>query len=160
MEEKFPSRVYTYKEVRLAKFLIDNGYRHRLRVIGGKAFKDKVKGALKLIRTAGYYDLLRTYIKQILEIRGFSQLREAEASIWANAYTVENPLEAASFFIQKAWQMKRYLEGKLYFGHVGETEAIDMRIKFLETLRDKSRDQAVKDRCEELLKLWDESRLL
>jgi len=152
---RFPKRVYTVEEVKRARELISNGYKHRLRVVGSPDFKNKVKEALRLIKTAKYHDFLRTYIKQIREIGGLSQLREAEVAIWANKYAVADPIEAAGFIMQKAQQMKDFIEGRLYYDK-GEAEAIKKRIEFLETLRDRSKDQAVKKKCEENLKRWAE----
>ncbi|MDI6847018.1 MAG: hypothetical protein QMD23_02665 [Candidatus Bathyarchaeia archaeon] len=60
-----------------------------------------MKQALKLVKTAGYYNFLRTYLRSIVEIDGLTQLREADAAIWANKYAMENPVDAASLFIQK-----------------------------------------------------------
>ena len=153
---KFPKRVYTVEEVQKAKKLIEKGYRHRLRIKGSQKFKHKVEEALNLVKTANHYDFLRTYIKHIVEIGGLTQLREAEASIWANKYTVADPVEASSLFIQKAHQMKDYIEGRLYYDK-GEIRAVKKRIEFLETLRERSKSRAVKKRCEELLKSWTET---
>ena len=151
----FPERVYTVEEVKKARALIAKGYKHRLRVVGSQDFKRKVKETLKLIKTAKYYNFLRTYIRQIREIGGLSQLREAEVAIWANKYAVADPIEAAGFIIQKAQQMKDFIEGRLYYDK-GEAQAIKKRIEFLETLRDRSKDQTVKKDCEENLKRWGE----
>ena len=151
----FPERVYTVEEVKKARALLAKGYKHRLRVVGSQDFKRKVKKALKLIKVAKYYDFLRTYIRQIREIGGLSQLREAEVAIWANEYAVAEPIEAASFIIQKAQQMKDFIEGKLYYDK-GETTAVEKRIEFLETLRDTSKNQALRKKCEENLKRWTE----
>jgi hypothetical protein len=152
---EFPERVYTVEEVKKARALLTEGYKHRLRVVGSQDFKLKVKEALKLIKAAKYYDFLRTYIRQIREIGGLSQLREAEVAIWANEYAVSDPIEAASFIIQKAQQMKDFIEGRLYYDK-GEMAAVEKRIEFLETLRDISSDQALKKKCEENLKRWTE----
>ena len=152
---KFPNRVYTVEEVKKARALITKGYKHRLRVVGNPDFKRKVKEALKLIKTAKYYSFLRTYIRQIREIGGLSQLCEAEVAIWANKYAVADPIEAAGFIIQKAQQMKDFIEGRLYY-ETAEVRAVKKRIEFLETLRDRSKDQAVKKECEENLKRWAE----
>lgn len=153
---EFPKRVYTVEEVQKARELIEKGHRHRLRVRGSPEFKRKVKKALNLIKTAKHYDFLRTYIKQIIEISGLTQLREAEVAIWANKYTVANPIETASLFIQKAQQMKDYIEGRLYYDK-GEIRAVKKRIEFLETLRERSKSLAIKKKCEELLKSWTET---
>jgi hypothetical protein len=113
-----------------------------------------------LIRAVGYYDSLRTYIRSIIEIDGLTQLREAEASIWANKYAVENPVDAASVFVQKANHMREYLEGRLYYGGEAERRSVEKRIQFLEALRKKSREKEVREECERLLKFWSESVFL
>lgn len=153
----FPKRVYTVDEVEKARRLVESGYKHRLIVKGSLNFKKRVQEALKLVKTAGFYDFLRTYIRQIVEIEGFSQLREAEVAIWANMQLVANPIQAAGFFVQKASQMKEFLEGKLYYGGAAEARSIEKRIKFLKTLRMKSNDNTVKNECKKLLKKWAES---
>ncbi len=152
---EFPERVYTVEEVKKARALIAKGYKHRLRIIGTQDFKGKIEEALKLIKTAKYYNFLITYIRQIREIGGLSQLREAEVAIWANKYAVANPIEAAGFIIQKAQQMKDFIDGRLYY-ETGEMRAVKKRIEFLETLRDTSKDHAVKKECEKNLKRWAE----
>ena len=156
----YPKRVYTKEEVKEAKELVKKGYKHRLRVKGSPDFKQKAKAALKLVKTAGYYDFLRKYIKGVVEIDGFTQLRESEASIWANKYAVANPVDAASLFVQKANHMKEYLEGKLYYGGEAERRSVEKRIEFLEALKRKSRKREVKEECERLLKSWSESVFL
>jgi hypothetical protein len=158
--EKFPERIYTHEEVKKAKELVGKGYKHRLRIKGNTVFKEKVRQAIKLVKTAGYYDFLRTYIRCIVEIDGLTQLRESEASIWANKYAVENPVDAASLFVQKAHHMKEYLEGKLYYGGMAEKRSVDVRIEFLKTLKRKSRKEEVRNECERLLKIWGESFLV
>jgi len=155
----FPERAQTDEEINLAKSLIDRGYRHRLRVLGSSTFRERTLEALRLVKTAGYYDFLRAHIRRIVEIEGFSQLREVDLEIWANRYTVENAVEAASFLIQKAWQARMYLEGKPYYD-VAEKNAVKKRLEFLETLSRKSREPSVRDECEKRLKLWDESKFL
>jgi rubrerythrin len=152
----FPKRVYTEKEVQKAKEVIEKGYKHQLIVKGSQAFKEKLNQALHLIRLVGYYDFLRTYIRQIEEIDGFSQLHEADAAIWATMPMLEDPVDAASYIVQKAQQMKDYVEGKLYYG-VGEMASIEKRIEFLEKLKKQSKDNEIKKRCEELLKRWADS---
>jgi len=151
----FPERVYTIKEVKKARKLIEKGHKHNLEVSGSPDFKREVEEALELIRTAEYYDFLRTYIRQIREIGGLSQLREAEVAIWANKYAVADPIEAAGFIIQKAQQMKDFIEGRLYYDK-GEVKAVQKRIEFLETLRDRTKNRDVKKKCEEILKKWSE----
>jgi len=153
---EFPKRVYTTEEVERARELIKKGHRHRLKIRGSPEFKQKVKEALNLIKTAQYHDFLRTYIQQIIEIEGFSQLRESEVAVWANKYAVEDPIEGAGFLIQKAHQMKDYIEGNLYYDK-GEINAVKGRIQFLETLKNKSKNQAMKKKCEESLRRWTET---
>ena len=157
---EFPKRIYTGEEVQKAKELIDKGYKHRLRVKGSPIFKQKVNQALKLVKTADYYEFLRTYIRRIVEIDGFTQLREAEAAIWANKYAVENPVDAASLLIQKSNHMKEYLEGKLYYGGEAERRSVEKRIEFLRELKKKSRKKEVKEECKRLLASWSESVFL
>jgi hypothetical protein len=157
---EFPKRIYTGEEVKKAKELIDKGYKHRLRVKGSSIFKQKANQVLKLVKTAGYYEFLRAYIRCIVEIDGFTQLREAEAAIWANKYAVENPVDAASLFVQKANHMKEYLEGKLYYGGEAEKRSVAKRIEFLKVLKERSRENEVKEECVRLLKLWHESSLV
>jgi len=157
---KFPKRIYTGEEVKKAKELVDKGYKHRLRVKGSPIFKQKVHQALKLVKTANYYEFLRTYTRRIVEIDGFTQLREAEAAIWANEYAVENPVDAASLFIQKSNHMREYLEGKLYYGGEAERRSVEKRVEFLRVLKKKSRKKEVKEECERLLASWSESVFL
>lgn len=156
----FPKRVYTREEVEQARAYVKQGWKHRLRVKGSIEFKQKVKEALDLVKTAGHHDFLRTYIREIVEIEGFSQLREAEAAIWANRELLQDVVDAASFFVQKAQQMKDFLEDKPYYGGQGEISAINKRLEFLEMLRDKSREPDVKRHCEEILKNYAESTFL
>jgi hypothetical protein len=156
---KFPERVYTEKEVKTARELVKKGYKHILTVKGSPNFKQKVNQALELIKTAGYYEFLRTYIRQIKEIDGITQLRETETGIWANKFAVENPVDAASLLIQKANHMKEYLEGKLYYGGTAEKRSVEKRIQFLEVLKKKSQDENVKEECKRLLQMWEDSAL-
>ena len=156
---KFPEKVYTTDEVKAAKELIDNGYKHLLTVEGSPSFKQKVEEALDLVKTAGYYEFLRTYIRQIKEIDGITQLRETEAGMWANKFAVENPVDAASLLIQKANHMKEYLEGKLYYGGTAEKRSVEKRIQFLEVLKNKSSDENVKKECARLLQMWEDSSI-
>lgn len=156
---EFPERVFTQEEMEKAGKLIKEGYKHHLTVEGSLSFKEKVAEALELIKMAGYYPFLQTYIRSIVEIQGLTQLREADATLWANKYAVADPLEAAGFLIQKAQQMKDYLEGELYYD-TAETGAVERRIEFLEALKNRSKDDALKRKCEEALKRWDESKFL
>lgn len=155
----FPERVYTGKELNAAKSLVDQGYRHQLTVDGKPEFIQKVEKAIEYIKTAGYYDYLQTYIKFITEIDGMTQLRQSEVAIWANKFAVGNPVDAASLFIQKAYSMQEYLEGKLYYGGAAEKRSIAKRIAFLQTLKEKTTDESVKEECARLLGLWHDSSL-
>lgn len=157
MVPDFPKRVYTFKEVEKARKLVESGYKHRLTIKGKPGFKKRAKEALKHVRTAGFYGFLRSYIRRIVEIEGFSQLREAETAIWANMQLLENPIESAGFFVQKAFQMKEYLEGRLYYGGAAEARSVEKRIEFLKALKEKTKDNGVKKECEKLLKRWAES---
>ena len=155
----FPDRVYTSEEVKKAKTLVDEGYKHNLIVEGTPEFRKQVNQALELIKTSGHYDFLQSYIRMIMEIDGITQLRETEVAIWANKFAVENPVDAASLFIQKAYHMKEYLEGELYYGGNAEKRSVTKRIEFLQTLKDKTGDKDVKTECDRLLEMWKESSL-
>ncbi len=157
--KEFPERIYTAEEVKTAKKLVDEGYKHNLTVEGSPEFKEKVNRALELIKTGGYSDFLNAHIRTIIEIDGITQLRETEVAIWANKFAVENPVDAASLFIQKAYHMKEYLEGELYYGGTAEKRSVTKRIEFLESLRDKTEDKNVKEECERLLQMWKDSSL-
>jgi hypothetical protein len=150
----FPEKVYTKKELREAKALVDQGFKHDLSVEGQSDFTWKVKDALEHVKTAGYYDYLRTYIRKIVEIDGMTQLRQAEVAIWANKFAVDNPIDAASLFIQKAYSMEEYLDSKLYYGGAAEKRSIKKRMEFLEALKEKTSDKEVKEECQRLLTLW------
>ena len=154
---EFPRRVYTQKEVKIARDLVNNGYKHNLTVEGSPNFEQKVHEALELVKTAGYYEFLRTYIRKIMEIDGLTQLRETEVEIWANKFAAENPVDAASLLIQKANHMKEYLEGELYYGGNAEKRSVEKRMKFLEVLKEKSPDESVKEECARLLQMWEDS---
>ena len=156
---EFPERIYTTAEHKKAKELIDQGYKHRLAVNGSLDFRQSVYRTLELVKIAGYYEFLRTYIRNIIEIDGLTQLRETEAAIWANKFAVENPIDAASLFVQKCFQMKQYIDGEVYYGGASEKQSVEKRMEFLETLKTKSQEQAVIDECERLLQMWKESSL-
>jgi hypothetical protein len=155
----FPEKIYTTKEVCAAKELINKGYKHKLSVDGSDEFITKVNQAIDYLKTAGYYDFFRTYVKDIKEIDGMTQLRETEVAIWANKFAVDNPVDAASLLVQKAFSMKEYLDGELYYGGNAEKRSVVKRVEFLQTLKDKSSDAAVKEECQRLLDLWSESSL-
>jgi predicted small secreted protein len=154
---KFPDRVYTTSEVKKARELIQRGYKHNLEVEGTPDFKLKIDQILELTKTASYYEFLRTYIRKIVEIDGLTQLRETEVAIWANKFAIENPVDGASFVIQKAYTMKEYIDGHVYYGGLAEKRSIDKRLEFLASLRNKTQDENVKTECERLLKMWEES---
>jgi hypothetical protein len=155
----FPERIYTEQEHKQAKVLIDAGYKHVISVLGESAFTAKVNEALELVKAADLYDFLRTYVRQIKEIDGLTQLRETEVAMWANKFAVENPVDFASLLIQKAYHMKEYLEGELYYGGASEKRTVQKRIEFLELLKGKTSDERVKEECERLLEMWRESAL-
>lgn len=155
---EFPERVYTQEEVNRARELVRKGYKHTLSIRGSQLFKDKMEVVLELIRTADYYDFLRTYIRQIVEMEGFSQLHEADAAVWANLSTLVDPVDAASYIVQKAQQMRDYLEGNLYYG-TGEMAAIEKRLEFINALKTKSNSEKIRKRCEELLKKWADTKM-
>jgi hypothetical protein len=157
---EFPERVYTEEEHKQAKRLVDAGYKHELAVEGDADFVEKVNKALELVKTAGAYNFLQTYLRQIKEIDGLTQLRETEVAIWANKPAVENAVDFASLLVQKAHHMKEYLEGELYYGGASEKRTVQKRIEFLEALRDKTSDRAVKAECERLLDMWREFGLV
>jgi len=151
----FPERVYTKEEVKQARELIQKGYKHDLNAKGSPEYVTKVEKALNLIKTAGYYDFLRTYIRVIREIEGLSQLREEEAAIWFNVKALDDPIDDAGFIIQKTQQMKDFIEGRLYY-ETAEIKAVNKRIEFVEALRDKTDNQDIKKRCTENLKRWND----
>ena len=151
----FPERVYTTEEVKKARSLIEKGYKHELKAKGSPDFVAKVEEALQMIKTAGYYDFLRTYIRIIREITGLSQLREQEAAIWFHVKALDDPVDDAGFIIQKTQQMKDFIEGRLYY-ETAEIRAVNKRLEFLETLRNKTDDPAIKSKCKEQLKRWKE----
>lgn len=152
-EVLFPERVYTAEEIQLAQRLISQGYKHKRKVVGSDVFRKKVERILGLIRVAGYQDFFRTYIRSVVEIDGIGQLREYEATIWANAHNVDDPVEGARFLVQKAYQMKSYLEAKPYHEY-GETVAIQKSLEFLEDLKNRCEDDDLKGKCEKALKVW------
>ena len=155
----FPERIYTTEEHKKAKELIDNGYKHRLSVEGSLDFRQRVYRVLELVKIADYYELLRTYIRKIIEIDGLTQLRETEAAIWANKFAVENPVDSASLFVQKTYLMKQYIDGELYYGGSSEKRSVEKRMEFLELLKNKSREKDVIEECERLLQMWKDSSL-
>jgi len=156
----FPDKLYTEEQIRIARDLIAKGYKQNLKIEGSEEFVEKVKESLKLVEIAGYMDFVRSYIRRIVEKGGFSQLRESELTIWANKYTVSDPVEAASLWVQKAEQTRMYIEMMIHVGGEAEAKTTEKRIQFLRDLRDKVKDPKLKKRCEEKLKKWAESVLL
>jgi hypothetical protein len=154
----FPERVYTQEEVDKARELVHKGYKHALVTEGSEQFKEKMTQVLELIKTADCFDFVRTYLREIVEIEGFSQLHESDVALWANMSMLDDVVNAASYVVQKAQQMKDYLEGNLYYG-TGEITAIEKRLEFLRTLENKSESGEVKARCARLLKEWADTRL-
>jgi len=154
----FPERVYTQEEVDKARELVQKGYKHALVTEGSAQFKDKMEQVLELIKTADYYDFVRTYLREIIEIQGFSQLHESDVALWANMSMLDDIVNAASYVVQKTQQMKDYLDGNLYYG-TGEIVAIEKRLEFLKTLKSKSESEEVKAKCGQLLKEWADTRL-
>jgi len=153
----FPKRLYTQEEVDRARELVQKGYKHVLVVKGSPQFRERMNQVIDLVKTAGFYEFLRTYIREIVEIEGFSQLHESEAALWANMPMMSDVINAASYVVQKAQQMKDYLEGNLYY-EKGEIRAIEKRLEFLKVLESKSENPEVKERCEQLLKEWADTR--
>jgi predicted transcriptional regulator len=142
--------------VKKARALIENGYKHDLKVEGTSEFVNKVGKAIDLIKTAGYYEFLRTYIRTIRELtNGLSQLRQDEVAIWFNVKALDEPIDDAGFIIQKTQQMKDFIEGKLYY-ETAEVKAVNKRLEFIEALEDKTNNLDIKRRCEENLRKWKE----
>ncbi len=144
----------------MAKELVDGGYKHEIRIEGSSEFREKVRSVLSCLKVANYYDYFRSYIREIVQIDGLTQLREADASIWANEYAVRNPVDAASYFVQKASVMKEYLEGGLYYGGLAEKRSVLKRIEFLGALKERTKDPSTKLECEKLLECWSNSSLV
>jgi hypothetical protein len=154
---RFPKRVYTAEELEKAEKFVKSGLKHRLILKGDSDFKKQMGKALRHVKTAGFYDFLRTYIRRIVEIDGVSQLREDEAAIWANMQLLVNPIEAASFLVQKAFLMKNFMEGKPYYGGPAEAGSVEKRIEFLKALKVRTKGRVVKEECEKILKSWADS---
>ncbi len=154
----FPERVYTIEEHEKARNQLNKGYKHDLKISGSPTFEMKVNQALDLLKTADYYEFLRTYIRQIMEIDGLTQLRETEVAIWANKFAVENPVDAASLFVQKAYSMKEYLEGELYYGGAAEKRSVEKRIEFLRLLKEKTKDLSTKKNANDFWKCGERVR--
>lgn len=154
----FPSHVYTLDEFNAARQAIAGGHKHKLRVTGSQSFRQGIRRILSFIALAGYSDYLRTYIREIKEIEGLGQLREAEATIWLNSLHLADPIEGARFVIQKASQMQAYLEGKPWY-ILGELPAVRASIEFLRRLSIRLRDPEKKARCDETIRKWTEDKV-
>jgi hypothetical protein len=151
----FPERVYTKEEVKQARELINQGYKHDTKIDGSSEFIKKVGKALDLIATAGYCDFVRTYIRTIKEISGLSQLREEDAAIWFHLKALDDPVDDAGFIIQKTQQMKDFIEGRLYY-ETAEIKAVNKRLEFVNALKEKTDNPDIKKSCEENIKKWKE----
>ena len=151
MGEAFPERLLTEEEIRRALELIRAGHRHEITIKGSEDFVRAVEGVLELVDTAGYGDLIRAYIRSVVQVEGFSQLRPEEAAVWLNMETLANPVLAASLLVQKALQMKNYLEGRPFYGHRCEMEVSRARYEFVRALKEKCRDERIRDLCDAIL---------
>ncbi len=156
---KFPERIYTIDEFMAARQCIQDGHRHHLEISGSPDFQERVEEVVALIKTAGYYDFLRTYIRCIAEIGGVSQLREAEAMIWLSTYILKNPIEGARFIMQKAYQMEAYLAGRVY-DIMGELPAVEKSVAFLSALKEQLRNEALLAMCNDVLNKWTSDEVL
>lgn len=157
---KFPKRIYTAEEVKKAAEMVKKSHKHNLQIDGSQFFLSRLKQVLRLVRTAGYYDFLRTYIRSIIEIDGVTQLREADATIWVNQYALQNLVDAASLLIQKTNRMKEYLESEVYNSGVAEKHSVEKRIEFLRALKKNSEKQEIREECEKLIGSWTETTFL
>jgi hypothetical protein len=149
----FPEHIYTLDEFQEARAAIAEGYKHKLVVTGDASFKELIAKILGLIDLAGYDGLLRTYIREIRQIEGISQLRETEASIWLNRVVAEDPIESARFVVQKMLQMQAYIEGRSWY-ILGELPAVQGSIEFMRKLRERLQDPQLISRCDRAIKEW------
>ncbi len=140
-------------EYRKAMVAIGKGHKHRLRIIGDAHFKDLVTRILDLVQVAGYEELLRTYIRQIRQIEGMSQLRETDASIWMNTVAAKDSVEGARFVVQKMFQMKAYMEGRVWY-LLGESSAVKESLEFLRMLKERLKDPELRARCDRVIDAW------
>ena len=154
----FPQHVYTLEEFKAARQAIANGYKHQLKITGSQGFRQRILKVLRLIEVAGYSEFLRTYIREIQEVNGLGQLREADATIWLSDLHLSDPIEGARFVIQKALQMQAYLEGRPWY-NLGELPATRGSIQFLCQLREKLKDEKEKAQCDENIRRWTEDRV-
>ena len=61
---------------------------------------------------------------------------------------MENPVDAASMFVQKASHMSEYLELKHYYGGEAEKRSVGKRIEFLKALKSRSQEKEVVAECD------------
>ena len=149
----FPERIYTLDELKEARTAVAKGHRHKLAITGDDSFKELVARILDLIDLAGYGELLRTYIREIRQIGGISQLRETEASVWLNRLVAEDPIEGARFVVQKVLQMQAYIEGRAWY-ILGELPAVRGSVEFLRKLREQLKDPELRTRCDQVIMVW------
>jgi hypothetical protein len=149
----FPERIYTRDELSMARKAIAEGHKHELVVTGEPVFKELVTKILELIDLTNYGELLRTYIREIHQIDGISQLRETDASIWLNTLITEDSIEAARFVVQKTFQMQAYIEGRAWY-ILGELPAVRSSVEFLRKLREQLKDSELKARCDREIEEW------
>jgi hypothetical protein len=149
----FPERIYTLDELKKARVAIASGYKHDLKVVGDTQFNDKISLVIELVELAGYKELLRTYIRELRQIEGVSQLRETDATIWLNPMTLEDPIEGTRFIMQKVFQMKSYIEGAAWY-IMGELPAVRKSIDFLNELRSRLDDEELKAKCSQVIDEW------
>ena len=154
----FPAHVYTLEEFKAARKAIASGYKHKLKITGSQTFKKRVMEILILIEQAGYAEFLRTYIREIKEVTGLGQLREADAAIWLSDLHLSDPIEGARFVVQKALQMQAYLDGKPWY-NLGELPAIRGSIEFLRQLREQLKNEKERTLCDEAIRRWTEDRV-
>ncbi|HDI01959.1 MAG TPA: hypothetical protein ENF78_05990 [Candidatus Bathyarchaeota archaeon] len=151
MSEGFPKRLMTKEEIDRALELIRAGYRHQVEIKGSEDFVKAVREALRLVDLAGYGDEVRAYIRAVVEVEGFSQLRPEEATLWVSSGAIGNTVLLASLIVQKALQMKFYLEGKPFYGHICELKTTQAKYEFIRKLREKCEDEDIKKVCDEIL---------
>ena len=56
--------------------------------------------------------------------------------------------------------MKEYLGGELYYGGNAEKRSVTKRMEFLQALKEKTKNNSVKEECERLLEMWKDSSLV
>jgi hypothetical protein len=149
----FPKRIYTLEEVAQARKAVADGYQHTLTVSGDSEFKERVSKILHFIDLAGYTPLLRSYVREIRQIQGISQLRETDASIWLNQTVANDAIEAARFVVQKTLQMQAYVEGRPWY-ILGELPAVRGSVEFLKNLREHLVNPETRARCDNAIDEW------